>query len=429
MPRAGCQENNMCLVRKTGDTKVNCQMSATAKRAQRQVSSSQVGQQVNSTQVGHQVNSTCAQRQVSSSQVGQQVNSSHVEQQVSSSQAGQQVNCRQVAQQVNVSQVNSSQIEPQVSSSQVEQQVNSSQVEPQVNSTRAKRQTGVTHVEPLGSRTSKPTECQAAGTGAEWQINTASEREPSGMPTSHREDHVLPSHLGGRLGSRPEGAVFLPDFGDATEAVLREGHVRFLKDGTRLDRSLVKLAVLRKLADFMYSNYTAYPRSHEVRRVAEALVRKYPCLREPASPTGCEGWIYSLKNKMANFRVKLRDLGLPEVTCNSLKNKRPHERNCAQNIKKARKGEVVFLPDYLGRDDKEQQKRDRQLLIAKWEEKDVLAVNILMHRTFTHRRHDVVILRKSVKDIKEQWPALFHDKAVSWRTTVCQVIAYLGIIN
>ncbi|KAL6457298.1 hypothetical protein MHYP_G00342610 [Metynnis hypsauchen] len=116
---------------------------------------------------------------------------------------------------------------------------------------------------------------------------------------------------------------------------------------------------------------------------------------------------------MGNYRSKLRSFGFPEVTCNSLKNKHPDDRSPVKNIKKARKGEVVFLPHYPVGDSKEQQELDRCQLIAESKKKESTAIKDLMYRTFAHRRHDVVSLQMSIKDLKDRWPALFNASQVS----------------
>ncbi|KAF7653354.1 hypothetical protein LDENG_00084080 [Lucifuga dentata] len=204
----------------------------------------------------------------------------------------------------------------------------------------------------------------------------------------------------------------MPLFSVATEAVLRNANEEFAKDGTVLNNTWVRSEIMEKLADCMYS-YTAYPTGLQIAEVAEALVKKHPCLTEPSSRNGWIGWMYNLKYKMGNYRSRLRNLGFPEVTCNSLKNKRPDDRAPAKNIKKARKGEVVFLPHYPAGDTKEQQELDRHQLIAESKKKDSTAIKDLMCRTFAHRRHDVISLRMSIKDFKDRWPALFDVPQVS----------------
>ncbi|XP_071343430.1 uncharacterized protein [Trachinotus anak] len=162
----------------------------------------------------------------------------------------------------------------------------------------------------------------------------------------------------------------------------------------------------------MYS-YTPYPTGLQIGEVAEALVRKHPCLTELGSRNGWLGWMYSLKYKMGNYRSKLRNLGFPEVACNSLKNKHPDDKFAAKNIKKARKGEVVFLPHYPAGDSKEQQELDQNQLIAESKKRNSTVIKDLMCRTFAHRRHDVVRLQMSITDIKDRWPTLFDVSQVS----------------
>lgn len=207
-------------------------------------------------------------------------------------------------------------------------------------------------------------------------------------------------------------AIVIPLFSVATETVLKNANEEFVKDCTVLNKTLVKTEIMEKLADYMYS-YTAYPSGLQIGEVAEALVKKHPCLTEPGSRNGWIGWMYSLKYKMGNYRSKLRSLGFPEVTCNSLKNKRPDDRAPAKNIKKARKGEVVFLPHYPAGDTKEQHELDRHQLIAESKKRDSTAIKDLMCRTFAHRRHDVISLQMSIEYIKDRWPVLFDVSQVS----------------
>lgn len=205
--------------------------------------------------------------------------------------------------------------------------------------------------------------------------------------------------------------VKIPLFSVATEAVLGNANEQFLKDGSVLNNTRVKSEIMEKLADYMYS-YTAYPTGLQVGQVAEALIKKHPSLTEPGSRNGWIGWMYSLKYKMGNYRSKLRNLGFPEVTCNSLKNKRPGERKPAQNVKKARKGEVLYLPQYPSGESNEQQEEQRLKILSELKKRERATVSQLMSNTFAHRRQDVVSLQLSIKEIKERWPALFDMSQV-----------------
>lgn len=207
--------------------------------------------------------------------------------------------------------------------------------------------------------------------------------------------------------------VAIPLFSVATEAVLINASGEFVKDGTVLNNTRIKSEILERLADYIYS-HTAYPTSLQIGEVAEALVKTHPCLTEPGSRNGWIGWMHRLKHKMGNYRTKLRNLGFPDVTCNSLKNKRPGERKPAQNIKKARKGEVVYLPLYPSGESMEEQEQQRLQILSELKKRDgTTTIKQLMSNTLAHRRHDVVTLQLSIKEIKERWPALFDESQAS----------------
>ena len=167
------------------------------------------------------------------------------------------------------------------------------------------------------------------------------------------------------------------------------------------------------MADYMHS-YTAYPTGLQIGKVAEALIKKHPCLKD-TSRIGWIVWHESLRNKMMNYRKKLSTLGFPEVACNTLKNKKPTDQTPAKNIKKARKGEVIYLPDYPTGDSKVQQEMYRHQLIEESKKKNSTVIKDLMCRTFAHRRQDVITQQMCIKDFKERWPAFFDVSQVSTR--------------
>uniref|UniRef100_A0A3P9BEN2 Uncharacterized protein n=1 Tax=Maylandia zebra TaxID=106582 RepID=A0A3P9BEN2_9CICH len=236
--------------------------------------------------------------------------------------------------------------------------------------------------------------------------------ESSNGSSLSSDNTVILSPLQSPLKTTWPDEIVIPLFSVATETVLKNANEVFVQNGTVLNNTSVKSDIMEKLADYMYS-YTAYPTGLQIGEVAEALVKKHPCLTEPGSRNGWMGWMYSLKYKMGNYRSKLRSLGVPEVTCNSLKNKHPDDKAPAKNIKKARKGEVLFLPHYPGQDGKEQQELERQQLIDECKKKNSTAIKDLMCKTFAHRRHDIISQQLSVSDIKDRWPPLFDVSQVS----------------
>lgn len=204
----------------------------------------------------------------------------------------------------------------------------------------------------------------------------------------------------------------IPRFSYETEMVLERANEAYRKDGTLQTSPNVKPAILDGLSQSIFT-YTAYPTSLQVASVAQTLVKKHPCLRDAGSSSGFYSWQYSIKYKMGNFRSKLRNIGVPEVTCNSLKCKHPSDRKPAKNIKKAKKAEVNYLPPYPADETEDSLEQERRELLTETKKKgNARAVKEKMARTFALRRHEVVNLCPSVVDFKDRWPGLFETSEV-----------------
>lgn len=151
--------------------------------------------------------------------------------------------------------------------------------------------------------------------------------------------------------------------------------------------------------------YKVYPSNSECDDVCRALITKHPCLKERGSSTGFDGWKASLKYKMSNYRTKLRGLGCTELTINSLKCK--SDGNAFPNrVKKPRRAEVNFCPDYPAGDGKESQEQERGILLTEVQKRnndDVITKK--MERT--HRRMEVIQDMPFIAEFKARWPALF----------------------
>lgn len=204
-------------------------------------------------------------------------------------------------------------------------------------------------------------------------------------------------------------AVFpIPTFSYNTELALRQANEMYLRDGTPLTSPRVRSDILEHLAEVMFS-YTAYPNDGQRSAVAQALIEKHPCLKEPGSYNGCYGWQQSLKYKCGNYRTKRKALGMPEVLIDSLKHKDKDDRKPAKNIKKAKKAEVNYLPTHPTGETDDTLENVRLDLIAASKKKDsVTSINYMMSRTYSLRRKEVVVQSPRVAEFKERWPALFE---------------------
>lgn len=252
--------------------------------------------------------------------------------------------------------------------------------------------------------------------------------------TSSSQDTIILPRQSGGARCQPWPKEFpIPQFAYETEMSLETACEDYKKNGTLLNTLKVKSDILEKLAETVYK-YTAYPSSLQISEVADALVRKFPCLKEPGSFSGYYGWQQSLKYKMANYRTKLRNYGVPEVTCNALKSKRSVDQKSAKNIKKPRKAEINYLPPYPAGEDEEVQEEVRIQLLSEVTKRDnSKIVKEKMAKTFAHRRNEIINLSPSIEQVKARWPALFEASQVEeefYRITMVHLEAkFMGMLD
>lgn len=233
--------------------------------------------------------------------------------------------------------------------------------------------------------------------------------------SSESQDTIIlssPEHSFHR--SKPWPKEFpIPHFAYDTEIVLTSGNEAFKNDGIQLNFTRILQDILEKLAESIF-HYVAYPTGAQLSDVAEALIQKHPCLKEPGSYNGCYGWQQRLKYKMGNYRSKLRGLGCPELEVNSLRKKRPHDRAPAKNIKKPRKAEVNYLPPHPQGETESSLEQERvELLNEVKKRNNSQVINTKMAKTFSIRRQEVVNLEPPVSDVRDRWPALFSAAQVN----------------
>lgn len=72
----------------------------------------------------------------------------------------------------------------------------------------------------------------------------------------------------------------VPEFSRDLELILAEANNSYDATGRHFMDASVKSAIMQELAKVIFS-YTAYPTNEQILSVAEALVSKFPCLREP----------------------------------------------------------------------------------------------------------------------------------------------------
>lgn len=243
-----------------------------------------------------------------------------------------------------------------------------------------------------------------------------SDSDASSNSTADTEILSTTSSTPDRLKKWPDSFP-VPTFSHEVEFKLRQGHTAFDNTGktTTVTRSQ-RHDILENMAATIYS-FKAYPSGEEIGKAAEALITTHPCLRESGSRTGFDGWKTSLKFKMGNYRTKLSKAGCPEVAVNAGKRSRnnPERESPHSNIKRPRRAEVNYLPNFpKGEDPTSLQRLKLQIIeeIAKTE-RNLTLIEKLMQMTFALRRQEIVSDSPPVKEILENWPALRTESQVS----------------
>ena len=200
----------------------------------------------------------------------------------------------------------------------------------------------------------------------------------------------------------------IPKFPYDVELQLESANQAFISSKVPLNPShKLKSDILESLAEQIIK-FKAYPSNLEIESVAEALVKAHPCLREQGSFCGYYGWKISLKYKMANYRTKLRSLGSPELSINSLKHKPADKYQPAYDVKKARRAEVNFCPRYPAGETQESLEGERVALLSEVKKRNNdKVVKEKMAKTFAYRRQEVVRDKPMIVQFKTRWPGLF----------------------
>ena len=211
----------------------------------------------------------------------------------------------------------------------------------------------------------------------------------------------------------------IPTFSVDVQYRLRQADLLFMSEGTHLKVSKeLKHEILERLAESMYS-YTAYPSSAQFESVAAALISKHPCLQERGSTTRCCGWKNSLKHKMANYRTKRRQSGCLDVAVNAGKRGRHSAEGQPANkrIKKAKKGEINYLPNFPDGFDQAALEEACKDLVDEMQKRTPNGplVKQKMDQTFALRRKEVVESEPAMSTMVKRWPALFTEDQVCSR--------------
>ncbi|XP_015253622.1 PREDICTED: uncharacterized protein LOC107099862 [Cyprinodon variegatus] len=245
---------------------------------------------------------------------------------------------------------------------------------------------------------------------------SASTEELSDTPSQADTDILSNSSQERRQQWPEEFDMYIPKFSVDVEYRLRQANLLHFRDGTHLIPSKeLKHDILERLAETIYA-LKAYPTNSEFEAVATALVRVHPCLKEQGSASGWSGWKNSLKFKMGNYRTKMRRLGHCDVTVNGGKHGKHSPGGDPPNkrIKKPKRGEINYLPDYPDGQDDSSLEDARQIMENEMKKKtpNGALIKQKMDLTFALRRSEVVMDKPAIAEIRQRWPALFTEQQV-----------------
>ncbi|KAK0144232.1 hypothetical protein N1851_017408 [Merluccius polli] len=232
--------------------------------------------------------------------------------------------------------------------------------------------------------------------------------------TSQADTEILPIVSSERSSQWPE-KFETPKFSVDVEYRLRQGNLLYLRDGSYLTVTKeLKHDILQTLAETMYT-FKAYSQKEDCAVVAKALVQTHPCLKEKGS-SGWEGWKNSIYFKVGNHRNKLRKMGRLDVSVNGGKRGRHTTGGDppSKDIKKPKKGEINFLPDYPEGMEDHNLEGARQVLVQEMmkTKPNASLVKKEMDVTFALRRQEVVKDKPAISQMVQRWPALFTESQV-----------------
>ncbi|XP_053351506.1 uncharacterized protein LOC128521020 [Clarias gariepinus] len=172
----------------------------------------------------------------------------------------------------------------------------------------------------------------------------------------------------------------IPQFSYDTELLLEKGNSEYDVHHKMLTlTSRIKTDILNRLAEEIYQ-YKAYPEDAHFSSVAEALIKRHPCLKEPGSFNGCYGWKQRLKYKMGNYRTHLKLQGCPELSVNFLIAKAPKDAFPAKKVKKPKRAEANFYPGFPVGETVESLEKERLELLTEINKKNNERINAEFQR-------------------------------------------------
>lgn len=164
--------------------------------------------------------------------------------------------------------------------------------------------------------------------------------------------------------------------------------------------------IIGHLANYAYS-FKPYPSKRERLQICEALVQRYPYLRNDVG-AGVGGWELKLLNKMKKLRQSDESL---EVKLNRIHSRVAFQKTPKKIYINPRKGELNWAPDHIPGETAESLNLHKKFLheesLKSQNFQDKEKVASLMSLTYSFRR-EKINNKISVRDLKDEYPIFFQ---------------------
>lgn len=172
-------------------------------------------------------------------------------------------------------------------------------------------------------------------------------------------------------------------------------------------------ALRKELKDILVDDllsFTAYPSKAQRDEVCSAVLSQFPHLREPIG-SGFDGLSQSMKDRLKSAR---RDMADDVLEIKEVKRRKP--MNCPTTLKKPKKGEINWQPNYPEGEDEASVDRHIEFMLKESKKsphcQDSVVVSSKMDITFAARRQ-MINAKCPIPQLRDRYPLLFSKNQIT----------------
>jgi len=172
-------------------------------------------------------------------------------------------------------------------------------------------------------------------------------------------------------------------------------------------------ALRKELKDILVDDllsFTAYPSKAQRDEVCSAVLSEFPHLREPIG-SGFDGLSQSMKDRLKSAR---RDMADDVLEIKEVKRRKP--MNCPTTLKKPKKGEINWQPNYPEGEDEASVDRHIEFMLKESKKsphcQESVVVSSKMDITFAARRQ-IINAKCPIPQLRDRYPLLFSKNQIT----------------